>query len=450
MNTRRLAAVILFITGACLYAGSPFDNAQGRKDPAYTSIYTSNWSPGSSDPGPEVSVAPPPWLTRLSLYIQAVQEHRPGMLDTPARLVAFQTDRDLEAVRADFFGLLAVCQREINRSVRRPASVVYNRDVVDFDQAQLALGLTEEEIARGNANRVLLRAAIFHADIAMLVIPLMPDRVGCAARGTVLVKDGNRIGTGCIGLHWIFGRILLDGVRPDHAASSTVRLWYHATLAHMLELGNYADADPHIEHGRMFLSSDSAFLFEHGFYHEAFAAPFLQAVAPEAGSDLRSAKAHMEEAESLYRKALREDPRFVEARVHHGLVLGQLGRHGEAAEELRQAVPAAAGSQLRYYAALFLGYAEESLGNRSEAGRHYQSAAALYPQAQSPLLALAMLARGFGDRAGAQDAMRRVLTLPAGRAEDADPWHVYRRWQSQSSRDLFARLYAPYLEGGSR
>jgi tetratricopeptide (TPR) repeat protein len=399
---------------------------------------------------PPARAASIPWLVRLSSWLEAVNEHRPGALDMPARLIGFWTDRDLEEVRTDLFALVASCARELNRTVRRPESIVCKHDVIDFDEVQRLLGLTDDELAHGDANRVLERAAILHADVAMLVIPMLPDRIGCSARGTVLVKDGNRIGMGCVGIHWIFGRILLDAVRQDRADKPIVRLWYHATLAHMLETGNYADAELHIEHGRVLFPSDPAILFEHGLYHEALAAPFLRAVALEAGSDGRDAKTHLAEADDLYRKAVKENPQFIEARVHRGYVLGQLGRHGEAAEELRLAVRAAQGSQLRYYSELFLGYAEESLGNRGAARDHYRQASALYPQAQSPLLALALLARQLGDRAAVQDAMRQMLALPAGRGEDGDPWLSYRRWQNQGSGTLFTELYAPYLDGGRR
>jgi len=385
-----------------------------------------------------------PWLVRLSSWLEAVNEHRPGTLDMAARLTGFSSEGDLYETRTDFLALVAICKRELGRSAK-PAPVVYRDTPIPFADLRQVLGLTDGEAAKGTANRILLRAAILHADVAMLVIPLLSGWTGCSDRVSLLVRDGNRVGAGCIGFHWTHGRMLLDAVRPDPGAEQIVRLWYHATITYLLETGNFANADLQIGHGRLLFPSDPDILFEHGYYHEGFASPLIQTAALESGADARGAKIHLDEADDLYRRAVKENPQFVEARVHHGHVLGLLGRHRDAAEALRVAAASAMGPQLRYYAELFLGHAEESLGNRVAARDHYRQASALYPQAQSPLLALALFARQFGDLAGAQDAMRQLLALPGARAEDADPWWVYYRWQNQGFEALFAELHAPFL-----
>jgi hypothetical protein len=41
---------------------------------------------------------------------------------------------------------------------------------------------------------------------------------------------------------------------PDPAKDETVRLWYAATLAFLLQTGNYANARPQLEHARLLLS----------------------------------------------------------------------------------------------------------------------------------------------------------------------------------------------------
>ena len=78
---------------------------------------------------------------------------------------------------------------------------------------------------------------------------------------------------------------------------------------------------------------------------------------------------------------------------------------------------------------------------------HYQRAAELFPLAQSPRLALALLARRAGDRAGAQDAMRQLVELPRAREANADPWAVYYRWQDVSFKARFKALHALLAEG---
>jgi tetratricopeptide (TPR) repeat protein len=188
-------------------------------------------------------------------------------------------------------------------------------------------------------------------------------------------------------------------------------------------------------------AEDPAILFEHGFFHEGVASPLVQAAVIETGADNRGARSHLEEANDLYRKAIKERPRFVEARVRHGFVLEELGRHDGAAEVLRLAVGEAGGPQLRYYAELFLARAEESLGNVGAARDHYRHAADLYPQAQSPRLALTLLARQGGDRVGAADAMGKVLALTRADQERKDPWWDYYRWQNEGSNALLTELY---------
>jgi hypothetical protein len=391
----------------------------------------------------------PPWLVRLSSYLRNVREHEPGTLDMPARLTGFMGEADLDDLRADLFSVVAICRREFGRRLR-PAAVVYRDTTVQLTDLRQTLGLTETEAAQGDVSRILKRAAVLHADVAMLVIPLLPGRVGCSSYASLVVRDGNRIGMGCIDIHWIHSRHLLDAVIPDPAKDELVRRWYVASATYLLESGNFANAKPLLDHARLLFRSDAEILFVRGYYHEAFASPPIQTVVVESGSNHRDARSSLEEAEGLYSRAVKENPLFVEARVRHGNVLSLLGRHQDAAEELRLAAAAAKGPELRYYAELFLGRAEEAVGNPSAARDHYRQASALYPEAQSPLLALTLLARQLGDRAGAQDAMRQVLALPAGREPEADPWSRYYRWQHVEFKARFKGLYSRMLEEEAR
>ncbi len=387
-----------------------------------------------------------PWLARLSSYLDAVNGHKPGTLDMAARLTGFMGEGDLHEARTDFLALVSLCKRQLDRTAP-PAPVVYRDTRIPFADLRQLLGLTDEEAQVGNANRILHRAAILHADVVMLVIPLLPGRIGCSTHATVLVQDGNSAGTGCINFHWDHGRLLLDAVRPDPARDEVTRLWYLATITFLLESGDFANGNLQISRAQPLFPDDPEILFEHGYYHEGFASPHVQPAAFESGADRRGAKIHIDEAEDLYRRAIKENPHFVEARVHRGYVLGLLGRHRDAAEELRLAAASAQGSPLRYYAEVFLGHAEESLGNHAAARDHYGRALALYPKAQSPLLALGLLARQLGDRAGAQNALRQVLALPRTRAGDDDPWWRYYRWQNASFEGRFAALHALLREG---
>lgn len=384
--------------------------------------------------------ARPVWLTRVASWIEAVNAHTPGQVDRPARVVAFWTELDLEFVRTDYFALVALCRNGLGRK-SRPRSVAYKDGVIEFDELQALLGLTDAEAANGDASRILVRAAVLHADIARGIIPKLSGGVGCAERRTFLVKDGEAQGRGCLGIHWLHGRALLDAVRPDPGDNEGVRLWYLAAIVSLLEAGDYANTDPQLQHARLFFPDDPDVLFLRGYYHEGFASPFIQTVARESGNDKRGAKVHLEEAVDLYRKALKAKPGFAEARLHQGFVFAALGRYDEAAEELGQAVGPLQNPRQRYLAELMLGHAEYERGHTGPARDHYVRASDLYPEAQSPYLALALIARQRGDRRGVQEALQRLLQVPRAAANDADPWWRYYWRQSLQSDVLYRELY---------
>jgi tetratricopeptide (TPR) repeat protein len=99
---------------------------------------------------------------------------------------------------------------------------------------------------------------------------------------------------------------------------------------------------------------------------------------------------------------------------------------------------------LRYYGELFLGAEEESLTQYDAAFDAYHRAAALYPTAQSPWLALSQLARRRGDRAAALRALQQVFDLPSEPDRD-DPWWTYYVAQARNIDQLFEDLRRPFL-----
>jgi len=403
-------------------------------------------SPGLKARPPAV---PPPWLTRLSSWLEAVNEHKPGQLDMAARLAGLSTEDDLQAAVSDYLNLVVIFRRELGRPGRLD-SVVYKDTPIALADLRTLLALTDEEAAAGIANRMLLKAATLHADVAMLAVPTLPGRAGCSARGTVLVQDGNRVGIGCVCYHWTIARALLGAVRPEPGKDPGVRVWYQATITWLLTAGDFANADLHIPHAQLILPDDPVIRYLHGRYHEVTASPLIQPVALDAGTDTRGAKAHLEEAADHYRRALRVNPYFVEARVHRGFVLLELSHEGEARGELLRAVVEAQGTRLRYYAELFLGRAEELAGNAAAAREHFARAATLYPAAQSPRLALALLARQRAERDRARQEMQAVLSMTAAERDRSDPWWNYYRWQNRDADTLLAELYRMVAPGAAR
>jgi len=105
---------------------------------------------------------------------------------------------------------------------------------------------------------------------------------------------------------------------------------------------------------------------------------------------------------------------------------------------------------LRYYADMFLGAAEEALSHPDAARAAYERAAALFPRAQSPLLALSALYARRSDRGGATKAIGSVFDLPQDAESRDDPWWRYTTVQGRNAGDLLDRLRTPFLHAAER
>jgi tetratricopeptide (TPR) repeat protein len=199
----------------------------------------------------------------------------------------------------------------------------------------------------------------------------------------------------------------------------------------LLRVRSLAEAVVHLPRARKIFPSDAVLLFASGVLHERLSSAALQAAAASViaanrgATSLNPARAELKRAEGFLREALAAQPDNLEARVRHGRVLGSLGQHKEAAEELRMAIQRGAAGELLYFAELFLGREEDAGGDMVEARTHYERAALLYPRAQSPRLALSQLSRRAGDRAGAQRHLQALAALPQDERQREDPWWHY-------------------------
>jgi tetratricopeptide (TPR) repeat protein len=137
------------------------------------------------------------------------------------------------------------------------------------------------------------------------------------------------------------------------------------------------------------------------------------------------AHAELTRAERYYRDALVNDPDHADARLRHGRVLGELGHHKEAIADLRRVVDDGASGARLYLAHLFLSRAYEALGEYEAARTSLELAAALYPNAQTPRLALSNIARRMGSRAAAQRELQILAKLPDAERQREDPWWDY-------------------------
>jgi len=301
-------------------------------------------------------------------------------------------------------------------------------------------------------NHVLRRAAMLHADVALLAAEDRSRETG--AREGLLVLDGVVVRPLGQSAHWVVGRRLLDAIDPSPEKDAFVLRWYEATAAAMLEEGNLAAAKPHLERALDLLPREASIQFLVGFYHQANVGPTVLPVLTmrlrAAGGKSKdwtwgsaateSADWHRKRAERHLREAVRLDPGHVEARMRLALALLEADDAGEAAGHLRVASDAAPDGELAYFVQLLLGQAEERLGHAREAAACYDRAAVLQPQAASPRLARAALARLGGDRSKALEEVRSLATPLVPPQMDADPWWIFFRWQSRPAAKLLAEL----------
>lgn len=349
--------------------------------------------PRPSGASPGQSSSPP---TRLQQWLEAIDAHTPGDPGKTAVDVSTWEGSELENV------------------------------VVEAKRHARTLAKTDPE----RANHILLRGAALHADIARL-IPEDTVRRSPSQQTAYIVRDGRWLGVRYISLHWQFGRSLLDAVMPAPADHPRVRDWYVETCADLMRLRQFAAAVDHYARARQLFPSDATILFASGVLHERFASTALQAAAESVNESNRTsasvstARAELSRAERFFRDTLIQRPDHVEARLRHGRVLDDLGRHEEAVAELRRAIADGASGPLLYLAHLFLGRAEESLRHDAAARDAFERASALYPNAQSPRLALSQIARRAGNRTAAQRELQVIAKLPDDDRKREDPWWFY-------------------------
>jgi tetratricopeptide (TPR) repeat protein len=365
--------------------------------------------------GPGQREEPTTAVRLLHEWMSAVQAHQPGEVDQPLLEVAGWPSRDLDSVR-----------RTLGAALK-------------------SLSLRDDE-----RNDLLRRGALLHTDIALL----LPERaaeyqqspefkpfyldptgkphvVGREADKLFFTLDGEFVTTSVETAHWSMARMLLGAIRPRPESDEFVRLWYRAVAAGFEKEGLFGNANYQLDHGLDVLPRDPVLLFYAGAMHESFASERFQSVPrtrPALAAQLRfpTALEQLRDAETLMGQSVKAHGP-VEARVRYARVLGRLGKHDRARTMLKDVAPELREPRLQYLDALFLGSQEGALGHVGEARDAFERAAALYPTAQSPLLALGDLFRRAGNRTAALEALRRLQALPADPAPREDPWTDYFR-----------------------
>jgi tetratricopeptide (TPR) repeat protein len=369
-----------------------------------------------------------PWLLPMVVeWRTAVAQHDAGMRD--------------QAVEEIGAWAIPVVRRVIGEVKKLAELLVASRAEARVLGIQHLLGLTDDEMQRGDANRILKRGALLHTDIAILAPAAAREIQGGAAQ--LLIKDGLLIGENA-GPHWEFARLLLDSVKPGPARDEMVRQWYLAAAADMQHRRQWGNAEDHLSRARRIFRSDASFLFYSGAVHEFYAGPSAQNSAlvapPGSNMDFGSRDSELARSRGFYREAVIVDPDFAEARLRLGRVTGLLGDHSRAVAELQKAAATITDPQLLYYAALFRGQEHGMLGDYDAAREQFETAAMFYPAAQSPRLALNHLMRWSVHYPETLAATERVLMLPGQSSQRLDPWWAYDISQARNADELMAEM----------
>jgi len=401
----------------------------------------------------------------IKTWVTAVQGHAPGRRDAGAGRIATMTFEQRTELHAGMALFLAAVQGKKTLWRNQPEKQI--------------LELATLVKVNPGADAFFKRAAVLHSDVA---VQNRVDDVQVAEGGAdappsavppppllsrqrhVLDKDGEILGEVISDWNWPFARSLLDLIFPKPADDPFVGIWYHATAAFMLKHGLYAEAAPHLARAAEVLPDDPFVLFDRASYAEIQGLPGIQVLLSDA--DMVALRARQrsgmstlsrtlaqgaaplniplpdvtnDEAERSFRRVLRADPSMVEARVRLGRLLIERKRYEEAAAELDTALDATPDSLVAFYAHLFAGRAAQALGKIDAAAAHYKEAGALYPNAQSALLAQSQAALLGADTAGAAEPIHRLEQLPVTTAARDDPWW---RYHLAAGRDSDALLQA--------
>ena len=376
-------------------------------------------------------------VARARQWVTAVLRHQPGAADRDVEEVAPWDSAVLAGITVDVHAIRRLIRDERASGFVMPSGGgnVPPPLVYSSEQLEMLRGAARDVRRAGvDENDLLARGLLLHTDIALL---------GRGAGTVLYFADGQERGVERGGDHWALARALASFLDERSGRQPDVRLWYRATLTALAaaDLWNARHADAAAAQ----FPDDAELLFLAGSHHESLAAPRVQAslagirLPRDLVIHIGSPAEELRLAASLLKRALDRDPAHAEARIHYGRVLTLLDRSGEATTHLHRAVAEAAEPEQRYYAQLFLGAVLEATNRRAEAQTAYERAAALFPHAQAPYLALSQLAARYGDRGAAARAIEPLLALGAGEAERQDPWWLYARSTARHAERLMTQ-----------
>lgn len=393
-------------------------------------------------------------LVVVEEWIRAVDQHVPGLADQPLLWV---------------HGLTPDARRSLNEGLAIFFHTLAGKGLVtSTPESKRLADLGRDTALNPGANIFLKRAAVLHADAAMagsIVTVAPPAGRAPSPSGLVRANDGEYTGVVVADWNWPFARNLLELLSPSPTDDPFVALWYHATAAALLRVGSYGETNPHLQRAAALVPRAPWVAFDRACYFEGLTLPRARQVLDDPrtqqalgartitanpgnrGPDVvtlaatRPTKLQDEvEAERQFRRAIALDDSLAEARVRLGRLLDSRGRHADALVELTAALARPSDPETAFHAHLFASRAARALGQGDVAAAHVRDALALFPDAQSALVAASQLALARGDAGGALLPMRHLAALdPDTRT---DPWWQYPMGAGRDAERLLAEMRA--------
>jgi tetratricopeptide (TPR) repeat protein len=309
-------------------------------------------------------------------------------------------------------------------------------------------------------NAVLARGAMLHADLSLLRRGNgLPPPSGDPRNSSQLFMDGRLIGVSGRDEQLVFARHVMASMKPPGGDSRALQ-WFRAIGADFADRYWLLDLVLHNEEARRLFPKSAKVLFDSGCEAETITAPRLQVAvasslaAPPGGlrrpsGEQLTPEFNLTKAERFYREAVAVDPSMTEAKVRLAHVLLQKRRFKDAVSILEGDIHTTDANVL-YFAAMTRGRLMQQTLHPDEARRSFSEASTLFPSAQSPLLALAALAREQGDETSASVAMTRLSALATTDPWRDDPWWLYYECNGRNVVGELLRLRYAFRTGGAK
>jgi tetratricopeptide (TPR) repeat protein len=396
-------------------------------------------------------------------WTTAVMTHRPG-----------RADGSVEFVNA----LTADERKVLNEGLAVFQTALIGRVVTTSTETKRIAEMGADFARKPGPNAFLARAAALHAAAAMVApytiapAPAAGPMPGIPPGGLVAANDGEYHGVILPNWGWAFARRLLDLTVPGPAGDPFVASWYHATAAFMMKHEFFGEVAPHLERAMQLFSNDARIVFDKACLAETLGLPRARQVLDDprtrqalaqprlqpgtrvgaasnnvvvGKNDLMSKAQTEAEAERLFRRVLSLDPTMAEAHIRLGRLYESQGRHGDALRELSAGLAASKDDVARFYEHLFSARASRALKRPQDAASHVKQALALFPNAQSALLASSQLALVHADASGALLPIQQLArTDPDTRG---DPWWHYHVGMGRYADTVLDDLWARVKEG---